>query len=92
MKLFAINMVANNLFGRFNNPLIRTATLVLRSFSSHRLGVREKKATSAPEIKADRINNKTTKKDWMSKAKLSFQRLNANTFMSSGSNQKKLKG
>ena len=56
-------MVANNLLGRSNNPSIRTAALVLRSFSSHSLGVREKKATSAPETKADRINNKTTKKD-----------------------------
>ena len=56
-------MVANNLLGRSNNPSIRTAALVLRSFSSHSLGVREKNATSAPETKADRINNKTTKKD-----------------------------
>ena len=57
-KLFAIRMVASNSFGLDKKSLMR---LALRDFSlfilSNSSGLRAKKATSAPEIKADVVNN-----------------------------------
>ena len=58
VKLFAIKMVASNSFGLdkkflINLALLDFSLLILTSSS----GVRAKKETSAPEIKADIINN-----------------------------------
>jgi len=57
--LFATNMVANNFFGLSSN-LMMTICFLLRfaGSNSKSVGVRENKATSAPEIKAEN-NNKS---------------------------------
>jgi hypothetical protein len=62
MKLFATKMVASNFFGRSNSfEMILNAF----GFSSKPLSisvrVNEKKATSAPEIKAEHNNRMTSK-------------------------------
>ena len=57
-KLFAIRMVASNSFGLDKKFLISFALLDFSFFIlSNSSGLRAKKATSAPEIKADVVNN-----------------------------------
>ena len=59
MKLFEIRIVANNFCGVFNNS---TTIFFVLNLDSDALFISslesEKKATSAPEIKADKANNK----------------------------------
>ena len=53
-------MVANNFFGDFSNILITSKDLDFLSFNaSFSLGVKEKKATSEPETKAERTSKIT---------------------------------
>lgn len=63
IKLLAIKMVAKSLFGRSKRPLMREAIVVFRKESFHSFGLREKKATSAPEIKAESNNRNKTNSD-----------------------------
>jgi len=56
-------MVANSLFGRFRRPSMREAIVVFRKESFHNLGFREKKATSAPEIRAESNSKNRTNSD-----------------------------
>ena len=56
IKLLAINIVANSLFGFCNNCKTSLCNLSL-SISSISVGLNEKKATSDPEIKAEKIIN-----------------------------------
>tara|TARA_B100001173_G_C15637087_1_gene399677 strand:+ start:95 stop:301 length:207 start_codon:yes stop_codon:yes gene_type:complete len=57
MKLFDINIVASNLFGLFKSESILDINLL--PFSSGILDLsKEKKATSEPEVRADKIRNK----------------------------------
>ena len=62
IKLFEIKIVANNFFGLFNNSLIFKWAFVSEELRmSFSLGLREKNATSEPEINAEnkrRINNR----------------------------------
>jgi len=59
IKLFVIRIVANNFFGFINSfwtiSSFFDAFLFEESFSKSE-GVKEKKATSAPDIKAEQIN------------------------------------
>jgi len=57
MKLLAIKIVANSFFGRSNSLdiILKTFGLSSKPFSMS-LRVNEKKATSAPEIKAEHNN------------------------------------
>ncbi len=58
IKLFAINMVANNLFGDWINSIINLCFLNLDSLSLLlSVGVNENNATSEPEIKPEHINS-----------------------------------
>ena len=60
IKLFAINIVANNLFGSLSNFWVSFICLEVCSSSDSSCSfVKEKKATSAPEINPDAINKKT---------------------------------
>ena len=62
MKLLATKIVANKRLGFFNN-LITLVTSILFSVSldsSKDLSCREKKATSAPETRAEQNNKKIT--------------------------------
>ena len=57
MKLFDINIVASNLFGLSKSESILDINLL--PFSSGILDLsKEKKATSEPEVRADKIRNK----------------------------------
>ena len=57
IKLFVINIVANNLLGSFSNFLVSSICLEVCSSSDSKCSlVKEKKATSAPEINPDTIN------------------------------------
>ena len=57
IKLFVINIVANNLLGSFSNFLVSSICLEDCSSSDSKCSlVKEKKATSAPEISPDAIN------------------------------------
>ncbi len=59
IKLLATRIVANSFFGRSNNFIIISIVADLCSIPSSKLDfVKEKKATSAPDIKAEQ-NNKT---------------------------------
>ena len=60
-KLFATSIVANNFFGLFNKEII---SVICFGCSSEALSisvfVRENNATSAPDIKAEHNNSKTS--------------------------------
>jgi hypothetical protein len=59
IKLLAINIVANSFFGRSKSEAIIVIGIDLFSRPSSILDlVRENKATSAPEIKAEQISNR----------------------------------
>ncbi|GGW55546.1 hypothetical protein GCM10008085_03650 [Winogradskyella epiphytica] len=58
IKLFATNIVANSFFGRSNSLAITSIEVDLFSKPSLILDlVKEKRATSAPDIKAEEINS-----------------------------------
>jgi hypothetical protein len=62
IKLFDTNMVASNLRGASSNLSVVFATFELLLFKlSISFGVREKNATSEPEIKAEKNSNTTEK-------------------------------
>ena len=62
IKLLDINIVANNFFGWRSKLLICSHAFDLLSFiSSFSNGVNEKKATSDPDIKPERINSTTSR-------------------------------
>ena len=61
MKLFEIRIVANSFFGLFSNSTI-SSLFSLDSRSSNTDFESEKKATSVPEMIADKINNTTNEK------------------------------
>ena len=61
IKLFAIRIVASNFFGLSSNSIIITF-FSSESRSSKSDFESEKKATSVPEIIADKINNPTNEK------------------------------
>ena len=68
IKLFAINIVANNIFGDAINFIINLSFLV-EDICNFFLSVGEsaKSATSDPDIKAEQINNNKQEKNGIKK-------------------------
>ena len=73
IKLFAINIVANNFFGCFKSSIIISNEFDLLSFASSKsFCVSEKSATSAPDISAEQI--KSTSNPMIPVVKVLFKR------------------
>ena len=68
IKLFAINIVANNFFGDLISWIINLCFFNLESFNLFlSVGVSENNATSDPEIKPEKINNRIQDKKGVKK-------------------------
>jgi len=89
MKLFETKMVASNLFGRSSN---KTTAFSLLDFDSEALLISvwesEKKATSAPEINAESMSNKKSKRILSTFDKISAEK-SIDKIVGSGSNLNK---